>query len=90
MTVYCSNCGEDTGRAPDLNMSDIEEANFYAHALCEPCQMKFIFDDFTAEDPLNHETLRRYIERYPDFTKQLLAVFNECQMADLEASGFDK
>lgn len=71
-------------------MSDVEEANFYANALCDQCKMKFIFDDFTAEDPLDHETLRRYVEKYPAFTKQLCAVFNECQMADLEASGFEE
>ncbi|WP_395175770.1 hypothetical protein [Roseibium alexandrii] len=71
-------------------MSEVEEANFSDHALCDPCKLKIILDDFTIEDPMTFETLGRYVHRHPDFTKQLCAVFNECQMADLEASDFQK
>ena len=49
-----------------------------------------ILDDFTIEDPMTHETLRRYIEKYPHLAERLCDVFHECQMADLKAAADSK
>ncbi len=45
-----------------------------------------ILDDFIIEEDMSHATLRAYIERYPDRTKDLLDVFHECVMIELETA----
>lgn len=40
-----------------------------------------ILNDFMTENPLNRETLRQYIEKYPLLAERLCDVFLECQEA---------
>jgi len=44
-----------------------------------------VLAEFTMEETINHSVLRTYIAQYPELTNDLLDLFNECTMADLEA-----
>ena len=45
-----------------------------------------VLNDFTIEEELSHETLKVYLQRYPEYTQDLLALFNELSMNDLEVA----
>lgn len=45
-----------------------------------------ILYEFKAQNPINYETLRRYIKQFPHLASRLCDVFDECQMADLSAA----
>lgn len=44
-----------------------------------------ILDDFTMEDDMSPAVLKTYLQRYPEFAEDLLALFHELSMSDLEA-----
>lgn len=86
--ITCGCCGNQ----PAKHWTETDEA------LCPDCLEGFleerhtrdVLDDFTIEDPMTHETLRQYIEKYPDLASRLCDVFHECQMADLRAAADSK
>ena len=45
-----------------------------------------VLSDFTVEDELSPATLKAYLRRYPEYAQDLLALFNELSMSDLEAA----
>jgi len=45
-----------------------------------------VLNDFTIEEELSPETLKTYLQRYPEYTQDLLALFNELSMNDLEVA----
>ncbi|MCY4237578.1 MAG: hypothetical protein OXC93_04400 [Rhodospirillaceae bacterium] len=45
-----------------------------------------ILNDFTVEEEISLAVLKTYLQRYPEYTKDLLALFNELTMSDLEAT----
>lgn len=44
-----------------------------------------VLNDFTMEQEMSHAILRTYLHRYPEFSNDLLDLFNELTMSDLEA-----
>lgn len=44
-----------------------------------------VLDDFIVEEEMSPVVLRTYLRRYPEYIKDLLALFNEITMSDLEA-----
>ncbi len=45
-----------------------------------------VLSDFTLEEEMSPAVLRAYLQRYPEHTKDLLELFNELTMSDLEAT----
>ncbi len=45
-----------------------------------------VLDDFVMEEEISFAVLRTYLRRYPEYTKDLLALFNELVMGDLDAT----
>ena len=45
-----------------------------------------VLTDFTVEEDISPAVLKAYLQRYPEYTKDLLALFNELTMSDLEAA----
>ncbi len=49
-----------------------------------------VLADFTTEEEMSPTVLRTYLQRYPEHAKDLLALFNELSMCDLEVSEASK
>ena len=45
-----------------------------------------VLNDFTIEEEMSPAILKAYLQRFPEFTQDLLALFNELSMSDLEAA----
>ncbi|MEL6415980.1 MAG: hypothetical protein AAFQ15_13655 [Pseudomonadota bacterium] len=45
-----------------------------------------VLNDFTVEEEISPAILRAYLQRFPEFTQDLLALFNELSMSDLAAA----
>ena len=45
-----------------------------------------VLSDFTVEEELSPSVLKAYLQRYPEYAQDLLALFNELSMTDLEAT----
>ena len=45
-----------------------------------------VLNDFTVEEEMSPTILKVYLQRYPEFTHDLLALFNELSMSDLEST----
>lgn len=45
-----------------------------------------VLSDFTVEEEISPAVLKTYLQRYPEYAKDLLALFNELTMSDLEAT----
>lgn len=45
-----------------------------------------VLNDFTVENEISPATLKTYLTRYPEFTQDLLALFNELSMSDLQSA----
>jgi len=45
-----------------------------------------VLSDFTVEDEISPATLKAYLQRYPEYAQDLLELFNELSMSDLEAA----
>ena len=45
-----------------------------------------VLDDFTIEEEMSPAVLKDYLQRYPEYTKDLLALFNELTLSDLEVT----
>lgn len=45
-----------------------------------------VLSDFTLEEYMSPAVLKEYLQRYPEHTKDLLALFNELTLSDLEAT----
>lgn len=45
-----------------------------------------VLSDFIVEEEMSPAVLKSYLERYPEFTKDLLALYNEITMSSLEAT----
>lgn len=45
-----------------------------------------VLSDFTLEENMSPAVLKKYLQRYPEHTKDLLALFNELTLSDLEAT----
>lgn len=45
-----------------------------------------VLDDFIVEEEMSSAVLRTYLRRYPEYTEDLLALFNELTMSELEAT----
>ena len=45
-----------------------------------------VLNDFTVEEEMSPAILKAYLQRFPEFTQDLLALFNELSMSDLEAA----
>lgn len=45
-----------------------------------------VLSDFTVEEEMSPTVLKVYLQRYPEYTKDLLALFNELTMSDLEVT----
>jgi hypothetical protein len=45
-----------------------------------------VLNDFTVEEEMSPAILKAYLQRYPEYTKDLLALFNELSMSDLETA----
>ena len=45
-----------------------------------------VLSDFTIEEEMSPAVLKDYLQRYPEYTKDLLALFNELSLSDLEAT----
>ncbi|WP_298820428.1 hypothetical protein [uncultured Roseibium sp.] len=45
-----------------------------------------VLSDFIVEEEISPEVLGTYLQRYPEYTKDLLALFNELTMSELEAT----
>ena len=45
-----------------------------------------LLSDFTIEEEMSPTVLKDYLQRYPEYTKDLLALFNELSLSDLEAT----
>jgi len=45
-----------------------------------------VLSDFTLEEEMSPAVLKTYLQRYPEHAKDLLALFNELAMSDLEAT----
>ena len=43
-----------------------------------------ILAEFAMEETIDHSTLKTYISKYPEVADDLLDLFNECVIADLE------
>ncbi len=43
-----------------------------------------VLSDFTVEEEISPAVLKTYLQRYPEYTKDLLALFNELTMSELE------
>ncbi|MEE4209109.1 MAG: hypothetical protein V2I43_07580 [Parvularcula sp.] len=45
-----------------------------------------VLNDFAVEDEMSPAILKAYLQRYPEYTQDLLALFNELSMSDLETA----
>lgn len=45
-----------------------------------------VLSDFTMEEDLSPAVLNAYLQRYPEYARDLLALFNELSMSELEAA----
>lgn len=45
-----------------------------------------VLNDFTVEEEMSPTILKAYLQRYPEYTQDLLALFNELSMSDLESA----
>lgn len=45
-----------------------------------------VLSDFTVEDEMSPAVLKAYLQRYPEYAHDLLALFNELSMSELEAA----
>ena len=45
-----------------------------------------VLNDFTVEEEMSPAILKAYLQRFPELTQDLLALFNELSMSDLEAA----
>lgn len=45
-----------------------------------------VLNDFTVEEEMSPAVLKAYLQRFPEFTQDLLALFNELSMNDLAAA----
>ncbi|MEM9395777.1 MAG: hypothetical protein AAGA38_18115 [Pseudomonadota bacterium] len=45
-----------------------------------------VLNDFTVEEEMSPTILKAYLQRYPEFTQDLLALFNELSMSDLQSA----
>jgi hypothetical protein len=45
-----------------------------------------VLEDFTLEEDISPVVLKSYLQRYPEYVDDLLALFHELSMADLEAT----
>lgn len=45
-----------------------------------------VLNDFTVEEEMSPAILKAYLQRFPEFTQDLLALFNELSMSDLAAA----
>ncbi len=45
-----------------------------------------ILDDFTLEEDISTAVLKTYLQRHPEYAEDLLALFHELSMSDLEAA----
>ncbi|AFO92752.1 hypothetical protein [Phaeobacter inhibens] len=45
-----------------------------------------VLNDFTVEEEMSPAILKAYLQRYPEFTSDLLALFNELSMSDLASA----
>ena len=43
-----------------------------------------VLNDFTVEEEVSPTILKAYLQRYPEYTHDLLALFNELSMSDLQ------
>lgn len=45
-----------------------------------------VLNDFTVEEEMSPTILKAYLQRYPEYTQDLLALFNELSMSDLQSA----
>ncbi|MEG7364417.1 hypothetical protein, partial [Pseudomonas citronellolis] len=45
-----------------------------------------VLNDFAVEEEMSPAILKAYLQRYPEFTSDLLALFNELSMSDLASA----
>ena len=45
-----------------------------------------VLNDFTVEEEMSPTILKAYLQRYPEFAQDLLALFNELSMSDLQSA----
>lgn len=45
-----------------------------------------VLNDFTIEEEMSPTVLKAYLQRYPEYTHDLLALFNELSMSDLDSA----
>lgn len=45
-----------------------------------------VLNDFTVEEEISPTILKAYLQRYPEYTQDLLALFNELSMSDLQTA----
>ena len=49
-----------------------------------------VLSDFTIEEEMSHAVLKDYLQRYPEYTTDLLALFNELLLTETKGSDNDE